>query len=105
MINEKITVNKAIYYIKPDRIDGYYYLGCAPIVYVVKNGEMLTKGSFSSEEIERVCVFVKEDENGKKNYMLLLNKGEYTTEMKKYLLGMLLITNEKEINGGMIWEN
>lgn len=102
MANDKISINKSIFYIKPDRIDGYYYLGCAPVVYVVQSGKMVNKGSFNKDEIESLCVFVKEDDNGKKNYMLDLNKGEFTTDMQKYLLGMLLITENKPIDGGLL---
>ena len=102
MNDNKITINKNVYYIKPDRIDGYYYLGCAPVVYIVKNGEMLNKGTFAQNEIESLCVFVKEDDNGKKNYMLSLAKGEFTTDMQKYILGMLLVTNDKPMNGELI---
>lgn len=100
--SEKIVINEDVFYIKPDKNDGYYYLGCAPVVYVIKDGEMIKKGSFSESEIDGLCVYVKEDDNGKKNYMLVLNKGEFTRDMNKYILGMVLITNDKSLNGGSL---
>jgi len=97
-----IKINSDVFYIKPDRINGYYYLGSAPVVYVVKDGEMFNKGIFKQNDIESLCVFIKEDDNGKKNYMLSLKKGEFTTSMENYITGMLLITSEKQINGVLI---